>query len=102
MDLGFVATLLVEPSPRRRLQRRQLIGATVAARKEGRTQLVDPGAASDEIAERLMTFCREHLALQKCPRSVDFEAELPRLPTGKLYKRFLKDRYWADHKTRIL
>ena len=38
---------------------------------------------------------------QKVPRSIDFEAELPRLPTGKLYKRQLRDRYWAEHKSRI-
>jgi len=49
-----------------------------------------------------MAFCASKLSPQKCPRSVDFEAELPRLPTGKLYKRLLKDRYWADHKNRIL
>ena len=35
----------------------------------------------------------EHLARFKCPRTIDFEAELPRLPTGKLYKRLLRDRY---------
>ncbi|GAB5453615.1 MAG: AMP-binding protein [Halioglobus sp.] len=57
---------------------------------------------NDELALELMTFCGEHLSRQKCPRSIDFEAELPRLPTGKLYKRLLKDRYWAEHKSRIL
>ena len=31
----------------------------------------------------------------KCPRSIDFRVELPRHPTGKLYKRLLKDEYWA-------
>jgi long-chain acyl-CoA synthetase len=36
------------------------------------------------------------------PRSIDFEAELPRLPTGKLYKRLLRDRYWGDKASRIL
>jgi long-chain acyl-CoA synthetase len=41
-------------------------------------------------------------ARQKCPRSVDFEAELPRLPTGKLYKRVLRDRYWGDQQSRIV
>ena len=60
---------------------------------------VMPGPA---LAEELITFCREHLASLKCPRSIDFEAELPRLPTGKLYKRVLRDRYWAWHKTRIV
>jgi hypothetical protein len=41
-------------------------------------------------------------ARQKCPHSIDFEADLPQLPTGKLYKRVLRDRYWKDLKTRIV
>ena len=49
-----------------------------------------------------MAFARERLAHYKCPRSVDFEAELPRLPTGKLYKRLLKDRYWGEKNSRIV
>ena len=59
---------------------------------------IDPGAA---LARELIAFCHEHLARQKCPRSVDFEALLPRLPTGKLYKRLLRDRYWADRGKKI-
>jgi len=55
-----------------------------------------------ELERELIAFCREHLAHFKCPRSVDFEPELPRLPTGKLYKRLLRDRYWAGHTSRIL
>jgi long-chain acyl-CoA synthetase len=50
----------------------------------------------------LLSFCGAHLARYKCPRSVDFIDELPRLPTGKLYKRLLKDRYWGDRATRIV
>ncbi len=65
-------------------------------------QVMDGVAANDALAEELMAFCMENLSRQKCPRSIDFEAELPRLPTGKLYKRLLKDRYWADHKSGIL
>jgi len=60
---------------------------------------IAPGA---EVAQELMAFCAAHLARQKCPRSIDFETELPRLPTGKLYKRLLRDRYWQGHKTRII
>ena len=53
-----------------------------------------PGVApGPDITEELMAFCAAHLARQKCPRSIDFEAELPRLPTGKLYKRLLRDHY---------
>jgi long-chain acyl-CoA synthetase len=60
---------------------------------------VEPGA---ELERELLAFCREHLAHFKCPRTVDFEAELPRLPTGKLYKRLLRDRYWGDKSSRIV
>ncbi|HET6811278.1 MAG TPA: AMP-binding protein, partial [Acidimicrobiales bacterium] len=60
---------------------------------------VDPGP---ELERELMAFCRDHLAHFKCPRSIDFTDELPRLPTGKLYKRLLRDRYWGGHSTRIV
>ena len=32
----------------------------------------------------------------KSEDAVDFEAQLPRLETGKLYKRLLRDRYWGN------
>jgi long-chain acyl-CoA synthetase len=57
---------------------------------------------SADFAEELITFCRRHLAHIKCPRSVEFAEELPRLPTGKLYKRVLRDRYWGERKSRIV
>ena len=60
---------------------------------------INPGP---ELERELIAFCREHLAHYKCPRTIDFEDELPRLPTGKLYKRLLRDRYWAGHGTPIL
>jgi fatty-acyl-CoA synthase len=59
-------------------------------------------APSPEVRAELMAYAREHIAHYKCPRSIDFEAELPRLPTGKLYKRILKDRYWGKHDSRIV
>jgi long-chain acyl-CoA synthetase len=75
-DLGEVVKAVVQPAPG-----------------------VEPGP---ELERELIAFCREHLAHFKCPRSVDFQDSLPRLPTGKLYKRLLRDRYWADHATPIL
>jgi len=48
-----------------------------------------------------MLFCRQHLSPIKCPRSIDFEAELPRTPTGKLVKRHLRDRYWPKTALRV-
>ncbi len=65
-------------------------------------QPVDMAAAGPELERELMEFCQRQLAKIKCPRSVDFEAELPRHATGKLYKRLLKDRYWGGHTTRIV
>ena len=49
----------------------------------------DPPALEAE----LLAYCHERLARYKCPRSIDFAAELPRHPTGKLYKRLLRDQY---------
>tara|TARA_A100001037_G_scaffold193318_1_gene172985 strand:+ start:10385 stop:11950 length:1566 start_codon:yes stop_codon:yes gene_type:complete len=62
-----------------------------------------PGVASDEALEsELMSYAREHIAHYKCPRSIDFMEELPRLPTGKLYKRIIKDAYWGKTDSRIV
>ena len=64
---------------------------------------VMPGVETGPDLERdLIAFCGQHLARQKCPRSIDFEAELPRLPTGKLYKRILRDRYWGSKESRLV
>jgi long-chain acyl-CoA synthetase len=60
---------------------------------------VEAGAA---LEAELIAFCGAHLARQKCPRSVDFTAALPRLPTGKLYKKALRERYWAGRGSRIV
>jgi len=60
---------------------------------------VEPGP---ELERELVAFCTQHLAKMKCPRSIDFTDALPRLPTGKLYKKVLRDRYWGDRKTRIV
>ena len=51
-------------------------------------------SAAAELAGELIRFCRTQLADVKCPRTIDFREELPRHPTGKLYKRLLKDEYW--------
>jgi long-chain acyl-CoA synthetase len=58
-------------------------------------QPVSMDAAGLELADELMRFCRAQLAGYKCPRAIDFRAELPRHATGKLYKRLLRDEYRA-------
>ncbi len=62
-------------------------------------QPVDMADAGPELERELIAYCRSQLADVKCPRSIDFRDELPRHPTGKLYKRLLKDEYWAGHGT---
>jgi long-chain acyl-CoA synthetase len=62
-----------------------------------------PGVVADEtLAADLIAFCRAHLAPMKCPRSIDFETDFPRLPTGKLYKQPLRDRYWKGRESGLL
>jgi long-chain acyl-CoA synthetase len=50
---------------------------------------------SADLEADIIAFVRTRLAGYKAPRSIDFEDEMPRQPTGKLYKRLLRDRYWA-------
>jgi acyl-CoA synthetase (AMP-forming)/AMP-acid ligase II len=61
-------------------------------------QLLPGNEPDDATRTELLQFTRSHLAGYKCPRTLDFIDELPRLPTGKLYKRVLRDPYWADKK----
>lgn len=49
--------------------------------------------ATPELAEELREYARAHLARFKVPRRFGFRSELPRLPTGKLYKNKLRDEY---------
>lgn len=65
-------------------------------------QLVPGATPGGDVASELVSWCRERLAHFKCPRSVDFVDELPRLPTGKLYKRLLRDRYWREQDSKIV
>ena len=67
--------------------------------------VVQPAAgfeAGTDLEQELIAYCRQHLSAVKCPRSVDFRAELPRHPTGKLYKRLLRDEYWRGHQSRLV
>ena len=65
-------------------------------------QPVDISSAGPDLERELIAWCRERLSHIKCPKSIDFEAELPRHPTGKLYKRLLRDRYWGKQGSRIV
>ncbi|NQV59609.1 MAG: AMP-binding protein, partial [Alphaproteobacteria bacterium] len=65
-------------------------------------QLMDHNQAGPDMEAEILAYSRQHLSTIKCPRSVDFEVQLPRHENGKLYKRLIKDRYWGRHDTRIV
>ncbi len=56
----------------------------------------------DDLARELLAYAAEHIAKYKVPRTIDFRPELPRLPTGKLYKRLLRDEYWTGTASKIV
>jgi long-chain acyl-CoA synthetase len=62
-------------------------------------QPADMADAGDALAAELTAFCRESLSGVKTPRRIDFMAQLPRHDTGKLYKRLIRDAYWAKEKS---
>ncbi|MCX7620724.1 MAG: acyl-CoA synthetase [Acidimicrobiales bacterium] len=55
----------------------------------------------DALREEIFAFCEDKLAKFKRPKSIDFMAELPRDPNGKLYKRKLRDPYWEGRDRKI-
>ncbi|MDD9926122.1 MAG: AMP-dependent synthetase and ligase, partial [Rhodospirillaceae bacterium] len=56
---------------------------------------LEPGIPeSAALAEDLIGFTRDKVASYMVPRSLDFTDALPRLPTGKLYKHKLREKYW--------
>ncbi|WP_096287670.1 acyl-CoA synthetase [Mycobacterium ahvazicum] len=58
--------------------------------------------AGPDLEAELIAYCRAHLAGYKCPRTVEFDPELPRDPNGKLYKRRIRERYWQGRASRIV
>jgi len=56
----------------------------------------DPSGSQAELRDELLAFLQQRLSRVKIPRQIDFIDQLPREPTGKLFKRLLRDRYWAE------
>ncbi|MFZ0831802.1 MAG: methylmalonyl Co-A mutase-associated GTPase MeaB [Mycobacterium sp.] len=65
-------------------------------------QPAESATAGLDLEEELIAYCCSELATYKCPRTVDFVDQLPRDPSGKLYKRLLRDRYWQGHDSRLI
>ncbi len=55
--------------------------------------ILKPGhTPSEKLKQEIIDFCREHVAVYKLPREVEFVDQLPRTPTGKLLRRVLRDK----------
>jgi len=57
-------------------------------------QLAEGFKPSEGLAGDIIAYAREHLAAFKCPRSIDFVVDLPRLPSGKIQRRLVRAPYW--------
>jgi fatty-acyl-CoA synthase len=64
-------------------------------------QPVNPADMGPALAAELIAYCKQRLASYKCPRTIDFDLELPRHATGKLYKKLVRDRYWGPTSTTL-
>jgi long-chain acyl-CoA synthetase len=64
-------------------------------------QPADGIAPGPGLTAELLAFLGGRIAKFKLPRTIDYVAELPRDPNGKLYKRRLRDPYWADRERGI-
>ncbi len=53
--------------------------------------VVSPRAPSDAYVKELQDFTRERLAQHEFPRLVEFVAELPKTPAGKVHRKILRD-----------
>ncbi len=72
----------------------QEIKAVVQPRDES---VLGDGAAQEALRDEIMAALVGSLARFKHPRTIDMIAEMPRDPSGKLFKRKLRDPYWAGH-----
>ena len=64
-------------------------------------QPADGVAGNEALASELRAYVRERIAHFKCPQGFEFHDELPRLPTGKLYKHKLRAPHWEHHERAI-
>ena len=81
-----------------------VVGAPCDEMGEKVVAVIQPLAWAEDhsdLADELMAFARANLSHVKSPRRIDFMQELPRHATGKLYKRLIRDAYWAEGGKRI-
>jgi long-chain acyl-CoA synthetase len=68
---------------------------------KGVIEPVDGVEGTPELEREILEYLSGRLAKYKLPRSIDFIDEMPRDPNGKLYKRRLRDPFWAGRERAI-
>ena len=68
---------------------------------EALAAVVQPVPGVGLQAEAVQAWLRERLASYKVPRVVQFNAQLPREETGKIFKRRLREPFWAGRERRV-
>ena len=64
--------------------------------------MLKPGLrGSEALCAELIDFCRTHLSAFKAPKSIDFVTDLPRLPSGKIQRRLVREPFWAGRSKQI-
>lgn len=61
--------------------------------------VLKPNAAA--TGEELIAFCKEHIARYKAPKSIEFLSSLPKTGSGKIEKKKLRERHWADQQKKV-
>ncbi len=64
-------------------------------------QLAEGFSPSPDLADNIIAHARGRLAAFKCPRSVDFADDLPRLPSGKIQRRHVRAPFWEGRDRQI-
>jgi long-chain acyl-CoA synthetase len=64
-------------------------------------QPIDGVAGGPALTAEILDFLKDRLAKYKTPKTIDYVAEMPRDPNGKLYKRKLRDPYWEGRTRNI-
>jgi long-chain acyl-CoA synthetase len=62
---------------------------------------IDGVKGGDALTAEILDFLKDRLARYKTPKTIDYVAEMPRDPNGKLYKRKLRDPYWEGRTRNI-
>ncbi len=61
--------------------------------------VLKPGATA--TAEELISFCKEHIARYKAPKSIEFLESLPKTGSGKIEKKKLRERHWINQQKKV-